>query len=217
MNNLKLYESPVQFVEDRDKDLHEYWLGFKTLTGVTSVLKAVLYYDKYADIDPAVLRYAANRGTAIHEAVQAVEMGEPDPACPECYAQDVFDAVSAYLGGPRMAELRPLRCIASEYMVSNEEDIASKVDAVYQEDDDAVALVDYKTTSELDTEYVSWQLSVYKYFYLRQNPGQKVTRLMVFWYERPARRWYAIEVQDKGAEAVEALIEDYRQGVRRPH
>ena len=62
----QLYESPVQFIEDRPNNIHEYWLGFGTLQGVTTILKNVIFYDKYSDIDPAVLRRAADRGTAIH-------------------------------------------------------------------------------------------------------------------------------------------------------
>ena len=82
MKQITLTESPVQFIENRQEGLHKYVLDLEELTGVTTILGQVMFRDKYTGIDDAVLRNAADRGTAIHAAVQANMMGvdyELDP------------------------------------------------------------------------------------------------------------------------------------------
>ena len=126
----ELRSSSVRFVEDRENDIHQYWLGFTELAGVTEILNAVIYRDKYEGIDAEVLRNAADRGTAIHEAIQAREMGDvtlQDPDLYDIYRDDVDAALAAWnrRGGSGMT------AYAAEYLVTNETDIASKVDLVF--------------------------------------------------------------------------------------
>ena len=214
----QLYESPVQFVEDRANDVHEYWLGFDTLQGVTTILKNVIFYNKYSDIDPAVLRHAADRGTAIHEAVQAYLDGLPQPGCAPEFEGVVAAALESFRMFQQTTKVGTWQHVASEYMVSNEEDVASKVDLIeaeqtFDESFDLI-LVDIKTTSELDEEYLSWQLSTYKVLFEARNGlgSWRAVRLYAYWYDIPNNRWRYLPIQFKGYDAVCDLIQAFRDG-----
>lgn len=214
----QLYESPVQFIEDRANNIHEYWLGFDTLQGVTTILKNVIFYNKYSDIDPAVLRRAADRGTAIHEAVQAYLDGKPQPTCAPEFEGVVAAALESFKMFQQTTKAGTWQHVASEYMVSNEEDVASKVDLIeaertFDESFDLI-LVDIKTTSELDEEYLSWQLSAYKVYFESNNGfgSWNNVRLYAYWYDIPINRWSYLPIPFKGYDAVADLIQAYRDG-----
>ena len=211
MRQTQLIQSPVQFIENRAEGMHHYMLGLNELTGVTTILKDVIYRDKYTGIDEAVLRNAADRGTAIHEAVQAYMMGvdyELDPYL-QPYELDARVAWDAWTNNPACAGLV---AEAVEYLVSDCKEIASKIDVVRQVADGKFAIADIKTTYQVDIEYVSWQLSVYKYLFERQNPNSEVVQMQVFWYNRREKMWRLDDIPDKGTAEVERLLDAWRKG-----
>lgn len=205
MKKITLYESPVLFIEDR----HEYWNGIDRLEGVTSILKKVLFPSKYADIDPAVLANAASRGTAIHNALQAYDMSAQMDFSSE-YSQDIRECATLWAGS---YPSRP-KTLACEYLVSNEQDIASKVDIVAVDDKGHITLADIKTTSTYDPEYLSWQLSVYAYLFERQNPKLKANNLVAYWFHKVDGKWQyeQKDVERKTDEEVEQLFDWWRKG-----
>lgn len=199
--------SPVVFIEQE----HEYFCGMNKLTGVTTILKDVIYRDKYTGINEAVLRNAADRGTAIHEAVQAYMMGvdyELDPYL-QPYELDARVAWDAWTNNPACAGLG---AEAVEYLVSDCKEIASKIDVVRKVGEGKYAIADIKTTYQVDIEYVSWQLSVYKYLFERQNPNSEVVQMQVYWYNRREKMWRLDDIPDKGTAEVERLLDAWRKG-----
>ena len=211
MRQTQLIQSPVQFIENRAEGMHHYMLGLNELTGVTTILKDVIYRDKYTGIDEAVLRNAADRGTAIHEAVQAYMMGvdyELDPDL-QPYELDARVAWDAWTNNPACAGLV---AEAVEYLVSDCKEIASKIDVVRKVGEGKYAIADIKTTYQVDIEYVSWQLSVYKYLLERQNPNSEVVQMQVFWYNRREKMWRLDDIPDKGTAEVERLLDAWRKG-----
>ena len=211
MKQTQLIQSPVQFIENRAEGMHHYILGLNELTGVTTILKDVIYRDKYTGIDEAVLRNAADRGTAIHEAVQAYMMGvdfELDPYL-QPYELDARVAWDAWTNNPACAGLV---AEAVEYLVSDCKEIASKIDVVRKVGEGKYAIADIKTTYQVDIEYVSWQLSVYKYLLERQNPNSEVVQMQVFWYNRREKMWRLDDIPDKGTAEVERLLDAWRKG-----
>lgn len=67
---------------DFNEERHEYSIDGKKVPSVSEIL-APLSADRYRDINPAVLQQAAARGTAVHEACEAIDYGldeEIDPA-----------------------------------------------------------------------------------------------------------------------------------------
>lgn len=197
MNYHSLTKSPVIFSEAN----HSYTIEGRQLSGVTSILSAVIFHDKYEGIPQHVLDTAAQRGTEIHA---------------RCAEIDLFDSTeaSAY-DRPEVKNYIKLKAqhgievIANEYLVSDEQQVATMIDAVDAEGN----LYDIKTTAQLDTEYLSWQLSIGAYLFELQNPELQVGRLYGIWLR--GDRAELVEVERRSAEEVRELLLDYAHGIVR--
>lgn len=140
-----------------DELTHSYFLGDKLLIGVTELMKKHGLSANYEGISEAVLNKAAARGTAIHSLLEQYDNGEP-------VVED--DNLKAY-------KKLKLKVVRSEYLVSDNKTVATFVDKVLEDD----SLVDIKTTSEVHTHALEWQLSICAYLYEMQNKGRKVPAL----------------------------------------
>lgn len=167
---IQLANSGVLF----DKESHTYSYNGKKMEGVTKMLLKRLFPTEYAGIPQEVLNAAAARGTAIHEACEDADNGR-------AVVTEYLAEVKAY---ERERDKKEFRHLASEYLVTDKTYFASAIDKVYEVDDATVDLGDVKTTSTLNKEYVSWQLSIYAWMFERQNPDIKVRHL------------YAIHIRD---------------------
>lgn len=172
---VQLVQSPVIFLPGT----HQYFnpVTGKYLSGITSMLSRQLFASKYAGIPQATLDAAAEKGTLIHT---------------ECADMAMFGTVGKQPETAAFAELLKAYDIhpaEAEYTVSDGEHYASKIDLL----DEDINLYDYKTTSALDKEYVSWQLSVYAYLFELQNPGLHVKDL------------FAVHLKDKKGSRVKVL------------
>lgn len=173
---------------------HTYHLGEKQLQGITGVLSRRLFKDKYAGISQEVLNNAARRGTIVHELCDLVDsLG----VVPDGANQEAMN----YL---KLKEEKGLVSVASEYLVSDEENYATSIDAVYF-GNVGVILNDRKTTSKLDMEYLSWQLSIGAYLFELQNPNVPVDGLSATWLRGEVCEY--VEVERKPVELVKALLE----------
>ena len=153
-----LIKSKVVF----DELEHTYTLDNKPLSGITSVIHTYICPDKYKGISQRTLDAAAEHGHEIHNQVQMIVDGF-GYANPALSVRDFFF----------WANKEKIEFIASEYLVSDEQHFASSIDII----DSDLNLYDVKTTSTLDREYLSWQLSIYAYLFERQNPKLKVKEL----------------------------------------
>ena len=185
---MKLNKCAVVF----DPEKHEYWLGEKQLQGVTGILSRRLFADKYAAVPKHVLENAAKKGSFVHEMCDLVDSLGIEPA--ECVE------AKNYI---RLKEQYGLVSVASEYLVSDNEHYATSIDAVY-ECGEGVELNDRKTTSKLDLEYLSWQLSIKAKFFEMQNPEIPVKKLSATWLRGDIAEY--VEVERKPAELVDALL-----------
>lgn len=189
MKTIQLASSGVLFNEEQ----HTYTLEGKSLQGITGVLERRLFPNKYDGVDEEVLAKAAARGTAIHRYCQIFdEMGIVTESCEE--------AVN-YASMCKNLNLVP---VASEYIVTDGQHYASKIDAVYYGRNGGVVLNDRKTTYRLDKEYVSWQLSIYAWMFERMNPGIPVEGLTATWLRDDKAEYVGIERKDNSL--VEALL-----------
>lgn len=190
---MKLAKSEVVFNEIE----HTYTYLGSRLTGVTSLLSRTIFRDKYSGIPKEVLAKAADYGHNIHEQIEIVDSMGVTSDTP---------AVQDYL---RIRQENGLIPIANEYLISDEEYMASSIDVIYgvEGSDVYVDITDVKTTSKLDMEYLSWQLSIYAYLFERQNPHLKVRRLLAMWLPKPQYgRSALVEVLRKSKEAIDVLI-----------
>lgn len=162
MKNMNLPESPVVF----EPEHHTYTLNGKQLSGVTAIVKW-LFPDTYAGIPEYVLNMAADHGTLIHSKCELADsMGIVDEPIVKEYQRIIKDA--------------GLQVALSEYLVSDEKDIASSIDKVFTDD----SLGDIKTTSKVHEANVQVQLSIYAYLYELQT-RRKANKLYLIWLPKP--------------------------------
>lgn len=173
---------------------HSYWLGEKQLSGVTSLMKEFGLAPDYSGVPSAALEKAAERGTAIHKLLEDYDNGAVVVETPE---------LKAY---KKLA----LNVIASEYLVSDNDTVASFIDKVIQVDEKTVDLADIKTSSILYTDSVGVQLGFYAYLFEIQNPHLKVRNC----YGVHVRSGKAklVQVQRYPAEQMAELIARKRDG-----
>lgn len=171
---MELSKSPVIF---REED-HTYWNGLLQISGITAAIGAILFPDKYANISKKVLEAAARRGTMVHKEIENYEKnGVPGES-------------SEFFGYLRLKKDVGLACIENEFLVSDNKTLATQIDIVGSLDGGkSVDLFDIKTTSKLDKEYVSWQLSICAMLFEMQT-GVKVNEI------------YALYLRDEKAELV---------------
>lgn len=157
INKIQASDLPKTDVVFRERP-HSYWLDGRQLTGVTTLLREMGLAPDYSGVDSKVLAAKAARGTAIHQMLQDFDDGLP-----------VSDTGEGYLDAYRRLGLE---VVASEYLITDGEAVASKVDKVLADG----SLADVKTTSALHRRYVEWQLSVYAHLFEAQT-GVRVPHL----------------------------------------
>lgn len=169
------------------------------LIGVTTLMRMMGVAPNYANIAPDVLDRAARRGSATHKAIECY--------CNGCEVEIDEEFASETILNLEAFKRLGLNVLASEYLVSDNEHIASSIDLVLKD----MSLVDIKTTSEVHWDAVAWQLSIYKYLFELQNKDKQVKRLQVL-HLRGGKAQLS-DVQELPAEQVQALIKSYLDGV----
>lgn len=150
---------------------HSYFLdNTRELIGVTSLMRKHGLAHDYSGINEDVMKAAAERGSKIHKDIEMYCKGETVEMTPE---------LKAYI----KLGIQPL---ANEYLVSDNEIVASMIDIVSTDND----IIDVKTTSTLLIEPLQWQLSIYAYLFELQT-GLKANKL------------YGLHIKDKKAKLVE--------------
>lgn len=163
---ITLNTSQVTFLPDEHQYFNSSW---EELSGITSMLKRQLFPEKYKGVSSETLEAAAQYGNGVHENIEYTDTFNPESKTKE--AEEYIALRGEYIP------------VANEYLVSNDESHATCIDCVWQlpDNDEHIALVDIKTTYELDIPYVTWQLSINAYLFELQNPHLKVTKLYAVW------------------------------------
>lgn len=134
-----------------DEETHTYTLGGKVLPSVTQILDAVLFHDKYNGVDEETLKLASEKGRVVHKEIEEyVKQGEVG------FTEELNSFIE-------LINKNDISITSSELMVTDTK-YAGTIDLVFWYND-KLCMGDIKTTYNLDKEYVSWQLSLYKYLY----------------------------------------------------
>lgn len=157
------------------------------LSGITGMIGRQLFPDKYAAVPEGVLQKAAEKGHLIHEDCRAVDEWGAEP---KTFEGGLYKAKREELG---------LKIVENEYIVSDNEHFATAVDLV----DENYNLYDIKTTSILDQDYLSWQLSINAYLFELQN-GFPAGNLFAIWLRDTAK---LVPITPKPREEVIRLLE----------
>ncbi len=166
MARVQLKDSGVLF----DEEQHTYLLKDKYLSGITGMLQRQFFPDEFEGISKAVLDAAAQYGTDIHRSCEDFD---------QSWINDGTQEVQDYI---QICRENNLTHECSEYTVTDGENWASRVDKVYRVSENTFDLADIKTYGKMTAEKlekVKWQLSTYKYLFLKVNPKCRVRNLLV--------------------------------------
>lgn len=182
-----------------DETSHTYLLDDgRLLMGVTTLMKKHGLAPDYSGIPESVLKKAAEEGTSIHKEI-------------EDYDNGVSVLNTELIDGYRKLGLKH---IASEYIVSDYDLVASAIDGVYQgSEPDSVILVDYKSTQKVHTRALEWQLGIYKVLIERQNPGIKVQGCSCLHIDKKTRKIIGlVPINPVSESMVDDLLNAERKG-----
>ena len=169
-----------------DEAEHIYHVDGVKVDSVTQLL-AKKFPHKYDNIPPEILKKASERGTQIHKAI-------------ECYCQGYDDGSN---------EVKDFQFLQKHYNFTPKENeipiilnfggktLAGRIDMIFEMNGE-LSVADIKTTSELDKEYLVYQLNLYR-LGLMQCYDYDITAL------------YGIHINGKVRKLVKIpIIEDYR-------
>jgi hypothetical protein len=179
-------------------DTHEYTHNNEKYTSVTQLLKKYSLSVDYDGIPKDVLAKAANRGKATHASLEAYVKGDRS----ELNITSEVDLLHNYVTTRGI----DLTTAQSEQLVFNDKyKIAGTVDFQYVDGIDKV-IADFKTTSTLHIDAVSWQLSIYNYILSGGDVmNYYFNKLKVFHYT--TSKLYVKDIYLVEFDQVEALLE----------
>lgn len=140
-----------------DDESHTYIVDGVIVPSVTQIL-AVKFGNKYAEIDAATLQRAAERGTAIHEAIETYCKTGIESAIREVHN---FRFLQKHYGFNVLENETPIIIIDKSIPKA-----AGRLDLVLEIKGET-ALADVKTTATLDKEYLAYQLNLYRIGYMQ--------------------------------------------------
>ena len=133
-----------------DENTHTYTdEGGKQLISVTTLLKQAGITPNYDYVNQEVLQKAAERGTLVHKEIEDyIKKGEIG------FTTELKEFIN-YI------QRNKLKVIASEKVVYNDV-VAGTIDLIVETEQGSIIYVDFKTTSTIHKQGVSWQTSMYK-------------------------------------------------------
>lgn len=179
---------------------HQYVYNGQPAISVTTLLKKTLFKDKYKDIDEAVLKAAAEKGTRLHESIEMLEKYGIESNNPPAELRDYkflkrsfkFEVIESEL--PVILHYKDLL-------------IAGTIDQV-QMLNGALGLADIKRTATLDKNYLAYQLNIYRMAY-KESYGKEPEFLKAIHLRDGVRKYLNIPVNE---ELIIKLLEDYIGG-----
>lgn len=153
----------VEFIEDG----HIYLKDGMIVPSVSSILHFI-FPNKYKDIPLEILNKKAEYGTKVHESIEKLEQTG------ELIELNIYQkiALEQYL---KLKNKYDIEVLEQEKIISYEYDYCGRFDMIARVGMDR-CLCDIKTTSMLDKEYLSWQLSFYEL-----ATGENFDKLYAIW------------------------------------
>lgn len=176
-------------------DVHCYLVDGVIVPSITQILKHK-FGGKYAGVSRTVLKRAAEKGTAVHEAIQA-------------YCEEGTES--------NLPEVRNFKFLKRAYkfeVLGNEVPVILSIDGkpvsagrldLVLEQDGKTGLADIKRTSVLDKEYLAYQLNLYRVAYM-QNYGTEIAFLKGVHLRENVRKFVDVPINEQMALD---LVKDY--------
>lgn len=185
----------LEFIEDG----HVYLVDGLIVPSVTQILK-IRFGGKYSHVRPDVLRRAAEKGTAVHEAIQDwCETGK-ESEFPEVRN---FKFLQKHYGFEVLENETPVILFREDRPVA-----AGRLDLVLKDKEGRIGGGDIKRTSVLDREYLAYQLNLYRIAYW-QCYGIKWEFLKGLHLRDDVRKYVDIPINEEMAiKLVETYLEE---------
>lgn len=161
-------DGDLTFIEES----HTYLLNGVIVPSVSDILHFI-FPDKYKGVSEITLSNKARYGTIVHEYIEKFENGKLDNL-PDL---DIYQQMSIkqYM---RIKTKKDIDVLEQEKMIHFEDKYAGRFDMIANIKGKR-SLCDIKTTTTLDIEYLSWQLSFYEMAY-----GERFKKLYAIWLPR---------------------------------
>lgn len=181
-----------------DEKTHKYSSGGVVYTSTTQLLKKYGLSANYANIPAQILQKAAQKGNAVHKALELYIGGDQSML-------GLVEEVDLFHNYVQLQGLDLLMARSEEIVYDHQYKIAGTIDFQYQDGNDTI-IADFKTTSSLHLDSVAWQLSIYNYLVCK---GDVLTyyfnKLKVFHFVNG--RMYVKDVYTVDYDAVKGLFE----------
>ena len=183
------YKSTAVF----DPQQHKYFVDGKELISTTRLMKKHNLAPSYDNVDEETLSRSAEYGKIVHSELEDfIKYDKPS------FSVEVED-FEMWIKENQLED----SMIASELQVNNDL-VAGTIDFIY-EDADGLVIADFKTTSQVHKEAVSWQLSIY-----RELLGKEINKGVCFHIK--GNLFQVLEIPLKTKEEVLKLFEAERKG-----
>lgn len=168
-------------------ETHTYIYDGVILPSITQMLK-FKFGNKYNSVDEKVLKRAAEKGTAVHQAIEDYEKRNiDDEACVELrnykFLKKQFD----------------FKCLDNEVPIvlfyKDKPIAAGRVDLII-EDKGKVGIADIKRTSVFDKEYVAYQTNLYRLGY-QQSYGIEISFLRGIHLRDKVRKYIELPIKEE--------------------
>lgn len=161
-----------------DESTHTYTYEGKVIPSVSEIVKRLLP-GQYKDIPEWILNRAAEFGTEVHSMVEVYNdhglyLSAEDERKNHCLDEWI-----------RLQDEHGVGINSSEMKVHYKGLYAGTFDAIAKIDNQ-VALIDFKTTSKVHTEYLTLQLNLYRLAY-GNITGERVDRLIGVWLPKKGK------------------------------
>lgn len=183
------YKSNATFNEKE----HKYYIGGRELISTTQLMKKHNLAPDYSVVDEETLRRSADYGKIVHKELESfIKQDIPS------YTQEV-ENFEMWIKENQLED----SMIESELQVNNDI-VAGTIDFIFEKDNELI-IADFKTTSQVHKEAVSWQLSIY-----RELLGMEITKGVVFHIK--GGLFEVIDIPLKSHEEVNRLFDAERKG-----
>ena len=182
----------IEFIEDT----HTYLVNGVITPSVSTILGSTIFSNKYYGVKKETLDAAASFGTNVHK---AIELDNPFGLDSE-----EMKAYDTYLELTFEEGIKP---VSQEMIVHYGEQYAGTLDMIANWNG-VLSLGDIKTTYQLDTEYLSWQLSLYEKAYCDLFKKPKFEKLFCIWLPKK-RKGKVVEIKRKTGEEINELLKNY--------
>ncbi len=195
-------EYEVEFLEEP----HIYLVNGIITPSVTQILE-FMFPDKYKGISKEILSEKAKFGRLVHKGVEVIGKNRMND-------EDAYDYIENFKFGfyEKLCIREYLKLRKKYKIVEIEQEIIVNFEDIYAgtldmeaDVDDEDSLIDIKTTSKLDKEYLSWQLSLYE-----KARGKKYKKFYCLWLPKKDIG-HLIEIERKSDEEIMEKLKEYME------